>query len=403
VTLRDGQFAATFADSEGIDDLAAHPYPEPPAPLQHYMGVDLWLFRDANWSPDFPTSASAALRFYRLGQGRAPRGVVAVDERAVQELLRAIGPLTVAGEAQPVTAENVVQYMRRQYDQGFPRRRKAFFGPLAQAIVARLQAPGLDLRRLALAVRRTLDERHALVYLPDSPIGALLARHRWDGAVRPVGDDFLMVVSSNVGYNKVGSLIAEEWTYTLDLTQPAAPEARISIRHAHTRAGPAACGWTERQRATRYEDYVAGCFWNYLRVLVPAGSTLLGAQTNPSPGAWLRTGRDEPGAVTVGPGEGNTFVLGAFLVVPRGAARETVLRYRLPAQVLRRDGQTWRYGLTIQKQAGRDAVPVTIRVRLPPGASLESTSHPAQSIAAPWVSYRLNLRQDQRLELVFSP
>ncbi|HWQ12876.1 MAG TPA: DUF4012 domain-containing protein, partial [Roseiflexaceae bacterium] len=403
VTLDRGRLAVTFDDSEGIDDLAGHPYPEPPAPLQHYMGVDLWLFRDANWSPDFPTSARTALRFYQLGRGRVAGGVIAVDERAVQELLRATGPVVIPGEAQPVSAERVVQYMRGQYNRGFPQRRKAFLGPLAQAIAARLQAPGVDLPRLAAVARRALDERHALVYLPDGPLAPLLARYGWDGAVRPPADDFLMVVSSNVGYNKVGPYIAEQWSYTVDLTQPAAPYAQLSVRQTHTRAGPADCGWVERRRAARYEDYFAGCFWNYLRVLVPAGSTLFDAATNPTPGAWLRTGRDEPGAVTVAPGEANTFALSTFLIVPRGGTRETVLRYHLPPQVLRHDGRTWRYGITVQKQPGRDALPLTVRVRLPPGATLSATSLPPQSVAAPWVSYRLDLRQDQRLELAFSP
>lgn len=45
--------------SEHIDAqrLIDGPYVDPPAPLRRYMDIQQWALRDANWSPDFPTSA----------------------------------------------------------------------------------------------------------------------------------------------------------------------------------------------------------------------------------------------------------------------------------------------------------------------------------------------------------
>ena len=59
----------TFEDSYAIDDLQGHAYPDPPAPLLTYMCSELWLFRDSNWSPDFPTSARQAAEFHPMGRG----------------------------------------------------------------------------------------------------------------------------------------------------------------------------------------------------------------------------------------------------------------------------------------------------------------------------------------------
>ena len=39
---------------------------------------------------------------------------------------------------------------------------------------------------------------------------ALLASHRWDGAVRPEQGDFLMAVDTNVGFNKTNAVVAHQ-------------------------------------------------------------------------------------------------------------------------------------------------------------------------------------------------
>ena len=45
----------TFRDSYAVDDFT-QPYPDPPEPMRRYMGLDLLVLRDSNWSPDFPTA-----------------------------------------------------------------------------------------------------------------------------------------------------------------------------------------------------------------------------------------------------------------------------------------------------------------------------------------------------------
>ena len=41
-----------------------------PAPLKTYLKQPRWFFRDANWSPDFPTSARYTHWLYRFENGR---------------------------------------------------------------------------------------------------------------------------------------------------------------------------------------------------------------------------------------------------------------------------------------------------------------------------------------------
>src|SRR5262249_10775171 len=124
----------------------------------------------------------------------------------------------------------------------------------------------------------------------------------------------------------------------------------------------------------RYEELMAGCYWDYLRVLIPGGSRLVAATVQPVPGEWLLSGVGDDGAARLSAGETGTSVLSTFLVLPPGAEHQTVFRYRLPATVLTQDAQGWHYHLKLQKQAGIDGLPILVNVALPPKATLISAS-----------------------------
>ena len=393
----------SILDSSAVDNLAAHPYPAPPEPLLRYMDIELWTFRDANWSPDFPTSARAAIDFYKLGQGYTADGVIAFDQNFIQLLLTAIGPVSVAGHPELISAKNILQYMRDQYNQQLRTDRKAFMAPLAQAIMRKLTAnpPDLNIAAIWQSLDQALEERHLLIYLQDHSASAVLARHGWDGAVRPGTNDFLMVVDSNLGYNKVNPNIDEAISYSVDLSDLRAPTALLTIQYIHHLKGSISCQQNGQTRVSRYEDFFVGCYWDYLRALIPAGSQLLAATTQSVPGAWMMSGIGDEGSARLDRGEASTNVISAFLVVPIGGERQTIFQYRLPATVLSQDADGWHYHLVLQKQAGTQQIPISVTVRLPPSAQLTSTSHYSAAMNDQKILFQFNLGQDRQLDVIF--
>jgi hypothetical protein len=330
-------------------------------------------------------------------------GVIAFDQDLVPLLLEAIGPVRVSGAPQPIMAQNVIQYMRDSYSQNLKTDRKAFIAPLARAILERLAADPDTLSKLGIvrALGRALDERHLLVYLRDPNAAAALARRGWDGAVRPGANDFLMVVDSNLGYNKVNPNIREALAYSVDLNDLRAPMAELSIRHDHRLHGPGECQHSWHARVVRYEDFFVGCYWDYLRALVPEGSRLVAATAQPVPGEWLPRGVSDDGAARLAAGEANTSVISAFLVVPIGGRRETIFRYSLPAAVLVEEPEGWRYRLALQKQAGIDTLPVMVTIQLPVAAVFVSASGAPAVVAGQSVSFQFDLSRDRQIEVAF--
>ncbi len=399
----------TLSDANAVDDFSRGPYPAPPAPLLRYMQSELWVLRDANWSPDFPTAAQTMRGLYALGQGQAVDGLVAFDQAALQGFLAVLGPVDVAGLPEPVSADNVIALMRQAWSDTPPAEwgteRKEFMGPLAQALLERLTATRDPRTFLALAQAglELLAERHILIALPEPPFAGFLAQRGWDGAVRPGAHDFLMVVDANLGFNKANAGVTQALAYQVDLTDPAAPLATLTISYTSTVPTAKPCvHFGVATVSTEYSDYLNDCYWDYWRVLLPAGVTGVSAPANAVPGAELLSGADDFAPADIGPGEAGTTQVAGFFVLAPQATHSTTLTYQLPPAALdtTRRGQVI-YRLHVQKQAGTAALPFTLSLTYPAAWVVARSSAPPTSAAGQPAQWALDLRTDLEVEIVF--
>jgi len=407
LTVADGHvLTLRFVDSYAVDDLS-QPYPDPPAALREVMLADLWLFRDSNWSPDFPTTARAAIELYAIGQGVRADGVIALDQHAIRLLVAALEPLAVAGATEPVTGDNVIRLARQawQPDEKLSAewwtQRKAFMAAVLDAVARRLaQEPArADGLRLGQAMLQALEQKHVLLYLSEPATAVWAAAAGWDGRLLTSSGDYLMVVDSNVGFNKVNALVEESLEYAVDLTDPDRPRAILTVRHRHTLAqGESPCRQEPRYEDT-YEKMMARCYWDYLRVYAPAGAQLLAATPHPIAGPELLSGAERPGWPTVERSELGHTVFATLLLLRPGEALETHFEYALPPTALSDVGDARAYTLAIQKQPGTNAIPVHVRILLPPGAAVITSDPPPSSLHTTSVEYSLLLERDRSLKV----
>lgn len=389
-----------YRSSYDFDNPAAV-VPVAPAPLGRHLGGGGWTLRDANWSPDFPTSAKAIEWFLRQHQGIAVDGVIAFDTYAVGEILRVLGPVTVPGFPAPVTAEQwydlATELIYRDPPEGgweVQANKGQVLGPMLRAVLDRVQNAGQgELPDLLRALRTSVDERHILVSFHDSAPAKLARRTGADGRLPPAqGADVLYVVDANLSYSKVGPYVRERITYEAALSpRGVATESRVTVAYQNRvtadmvrreriqRIGGAE--WDERAQLLRAEPGILG---TYVRVYVPRASRMLD----------LGAGGQEPALAE----EGGLLSIGRYLRVPASSSAQVEYAYQVPVDLTPRGV----YRLRVLKQPGTAGHELEVRLTLPADAKLRSAS-PGLEREGDTLVFQGRLTRNLEFSVVFEP
>lgn len=415
--VRDGRIVRlSFQNSSEFDNWE-WPYPPAPWPLEQYMNSPVLIFRDANWYPNFPTSVEYIEYIYSYTNDHSVDGVIAFNQHVLVEVLGVTGPIQVEGEAGLVDADNVIDFMRAEKTPSAEDlaaddwNNKAFINKITVALVEKLMRNEIPLDQLAGLAVRILNERHLLLQLDNPQMADLLARRNWDGVLRPGTGDYLMVVDSNVGFNKTNAVVQSNFAYDVDLTNPEFPEASLVVTHQNQASDQVPC---------RPYPYIAGsgisddllqrqypidrCYWNYLRIYTLSEVELLDAQAQDIPAEWTLRGQPVPPQVDVLDEElEGLHGFGTFEVVPGGETVMTAFHFALPSSVLQPDPllDQMVYRLKIQKQPGTQSTAVVLRVYLPSAADLIAAP-PGAQIQGSSILVQLSLVRDVELEFIFA-
>jgi hypothetical protein len=420
LTIERGRLTSlSFSDSYAVDNFEV-PHEFAPPDMQQTLFSELWFFRDTNWDADFPTSAQRALDVYARDRGVQADGVIALDLTALELVVGALGPMQVPGIREPVTGDNVQQIIQARWAEPKPGlspeqsgdwwlHRKDAVGQIASAAI-NLIGTGRDvpLAELGKALTQALGQKHILVYLTDPQAAGLLRETGWGGALPDpsISSDTLLVVDSNVGFNKVDPNVSRSLKYEVDLASEGGARARVTVEyHNHSVRPVQACVQEARYGGT-YSDMMDRCYWDYVRVYVPSGSRLLEAPDLDLPsGSLLARNRQTASRLPISPAftEGDRDVWAAFFDVAPGAKRTLAFEYQLPQWVIDRDAEgVLHYRLLLQKQPGTEAVPLRLEIALPSGAELLDATPtvllPAQGTV---IVVSTDLRTDREFEVAF--
>jgi len=408
VSIEAGQIAPPrFIDSYGVDDFT-QPYPLAPEPLRQFMGIDLLVFRDSNWSPDFPTAARQALALYRPRRAVTVDGIIAIDMHAAQRLLDGLGSLTLPDTAEPVTGATLLEYFYSTWapedgklDGDWWKQRKALMQTLADAVMTRLTQGDVDWVALAQVGQQLVAEKHVLMYFVDANLQAGLAAHGWDGALHAPPGDYAMVVEANVGYNKASGKLDRTFTYDVDLTQ-SPPRATMTLAYTHTSQVDIACIPGARYDPA-YTQMMDRCYWGYLRLYTPEGAQLIAASQHPIPAEFVANRHPWDGMARVSAAaEGPYTVFEQAMLLPTASQSVVYFTYVLPDTVVQRDPDgTFTYRLLWQKQAGVQSVPARVVLHLPQNAVLCPLQPRLRADSAGVFFYDMDMRVDQDVRVCY--
>ncbi len=247
-------------------------YIAPPEPLT--LLNSRWELQDANWFPDFPSSAQKMLGFYESAGGPTLDGVIAINATLMPKLLEITGPIEMPEYDRTITAENflfetqkIVEYEYIEYEDDAEREEdapKQFIGDLAPKILERLSEaePEMLLQVLDL-LATSLTQKDMIIYMQDNELQSDIETLGWSGSLKQTDGDYLMVVNTNLGGGKTDTVIKQDIQLDVEIAEDGSIINTVTITKEHTGLSTALFEGVNNV--------------DYIRLYVPLGSELLSA------------------------------------------------------------------------------------------------------------------------------
>lgn len=373
-----------------------------------------WNAQDANWWPDFPTSAEKFIWFYEHSGGPSVDGVIAITPTVVEEFLKQTGPIDMTETyGEKMSAENFRTFAeaqsaaQRDVEGGTPKQFIADFAPkfLNQVFSTRQE----NLLGMLQTFYGFLREKHILFYLVDEQEQAAFSEFGWTGAMLQAPQDYLSVINTNIAGGPTDGRIDQIITHDATIQNDGSIEVRVEVERLH------------RGDPDHPEEGVKNM--DYMRFYVPEGSVLVSASgfDRPGRGYFLnpeqgyRSDEDyqriegsgqihQPTGVYISSAFGKT-VFGHWVQTDAGTSSKVHITYRLPFRVS--VGGLWNrsdhYSVLFQKQPGAKASALTSTVHFP--ASMKASYvQPSDEVAHEEGGTRFHtaLDEDRMLGIVLS-
>jgi len=371
---------------------------EPPADLKKYLGEAGWYLRDANWDPDFPSSAARAAWFFDKETGRSVDGVIGIDLVLAQKILQATGEIQLPDYQEKINADNFFERAEYYSEINFfpgSTQKQDFLGSVARVLFEKIKQGDEKIWfSLIKSLQPTLKSKDLLVWLKDDGANKILSNLGWGGELKNIKcpafaeasagkqilngkclGDYLMVVEANVGVNKANYFVKRSFSHQVKFGEEG--EVKEILR-------------LDYQNNSSSEAFPAGRYKSYVRIYTPLKSELMAINIkNPLSGETIAVQEKEIKE------EHDRQVFGFLLEVPIQENRSVEIVYRLGEKM---EKEMEKYQLVLQKQPGIEDQAFSFWVIPPVGVSVLSKQMKS-SQASEGVVFNPQFNQDLVFEI----
>ncbi len=318
----------------GLNDVVL-----PPAFLASDLGQQRLFLRDANYEPDFPTSARTAQVFYRKEAGESVNGVLALDLSGSGNLLDAVGGLDLPEYGEHVNGSNLFEKAITHAEVGFfpgSQAKKNYLTSLQTQLFNKLfYLSNQNWPAIIKALSDNLEQKHLLLYLSDPILFSYVTSENWGGVMPrgvedPLGEtrDFLSIVESNMGANKANFYLVRKQNLATSIGKEGQIFHTLKIDY---------------QNNSVSEVFPGGKYKNRFRIYLPLGAKLTRASLGEA---------DLLPGFTAFSDYGRTGYTSLFEINPK-EKKTLILDYTLQKPLSLVDSKV-AYRLDVIKQAGTD-------------------------------------------------
>lgn len=324
---------------------------DPPEPIRKYLNIPHWFLRDSNFSPDFPEDYDKAKMFLEKEINLTGfSGSILITTSAIENVLDAFGPIYLPDFNETITQQNF--YIKTQIHTEkdfFPGsiQKKSFLSSLADQILINLETASP--KKLALAVKKSLDEKQIVIYFDDQKIQASIDSFYWSGRTlqpqcafptqKNCMVDYIFPYDANVGANKVNFFI----TRSMYLKTIISPQGQI--QHIFS---------LQFRNDSPADVFPGGTYKNYFQIMLPL-NTIIKNVTKEGVLVDDYTETDD-----------RFKTIGVYLEIPPQKTSELKITYTLNVPIK----NDVLYQLIVQKQIGSSNNDYVLDISLPNNISI---------------------------------
>ncbi|MFA6017427.1 MAG: DUF4012 domain-containing protein [Patescibacteria group bacterium] len=242
---------------------------DPPKPIAQYLNVPHWFLRDSNFSPDFFTNYQKALFFLEKEMKMTGfSGGILITTTSIENILSAFNELYIPDYNEYINAKNF--YLKTQLrveKKFFPGsiQKKTFLSSLVRQIQNNINTA--DIKTLLYQIKKSFDEKQAVVYFEDQNFQSLFDSSFWSGRVinpkctisANCITDYVFPYDANLGANKANFFINRFVNLKIKINSQGQISHLLSLQYKND--SPA-------------EIFPTGYYRNYFQILLPKNSTL---------------------------------------------------------------------------------------------------------------------------------
>lgn len=266
IDVHQGQIVQMEIPKGGTYDLAAgqkKKWRSPEALAIVSYTFNIW---DANWWPDFPSSAKKISKLFSENSGSSVDGVIAINATVLQKLLTITGPIDLPEYNTQINSTNVIDILQNEIEgkrnEANP---KTIISDLAPKILENIFAMSANPETMFGLLAEILQNKDLQIYSTDKEIDKKISSLGWRGELMNTDRDYLWVVSSNIAGGKTDLKISQLIAHQAVIDENG--EIINTVKITRSNEGSANNPFLGLE----------GANVSYLRFFVPEGSQLLSA------------------------------------------------------------------------------------------------------------------------------
>lgn len=356
ITISNGIPEFQFKDIYDPDgQLTGHV--NPPLPIQEAFKQGWWKLRDADWYPDFPTSAKTIRWFMTEGKEINPDILITLNFKTVDQIVKLISPIEIPEYGVKLSPANFYQILQSHAETNFfpgSTQKRDILSAAGKAFIKKLQDSPLETKIAIIDLLfDNAESKNILLNSNDPELQSLFENYNLDGSLyyKDCGNsclaDQLTIIETNLGANKANCCIQRNTSHKIE-RQSDQIKHTISIQYTNT----------SHVENPNPPDFFGGSYINFIRFYIPPNAAFVEIKANPTLPQNINLY-----PVPYGTNQSATLIqtqslgfkeIGFFHTTRANTTSNLILIYFLPIQ------QKDQYQLTINKQHGLTEVPTSI-------------------------------------------